>query len=894
MSDASRTYALATENASLRDEGDITPEMMTPEASPSPPPVQDVMEPLQIACALTNELHVPAELNQILPVSPLSSSPVLTEALVSSQATNTIDIVAPVISPMLTLEQHPIEMVALPVIDVINIADTSKESQPPQPLETTTATTDPNVMCPEPEVDTLAETLKRYLTVSPAATPLEVVAQIRDFVSPLLCSSVTDANQQSDSEKAKIALKVSFACATEQNWFPRLLHWCTDQDNIPLQYESVWVLSNLAFLSDADANRLIDWGAFEICVTILQGIQRKQTTLQSVHKGKANSDSGLELMKLITQVNWLLRNLTTTGVQACRRALHAGVLQIVLQPLKNLVQGMLYMIQQMPVDKLTIQLQSTPMRATLELLETSTAVLSHMCQFQPLHDIIGQHEADLLFVFGGCLAFRTSDSGRTETGKGTTDTTSSSSSSSASLVHGVRTQSISMEKTIVKLGAFGLKYLFDSSTCETSFPVSRYEKTLVMLPDLLNRMHQRMEEFVEQRSWDLVYAVLWAWTGLSFGPEKVVSVVLAHPLVQYLLHLVANVNVHKDARFLRMHTMCAVLNLMMLDDTQVSSPDVKSQHVQLALNAGVIPAVLGTMYLGALDVCEYALNILAGLCHYADKVQKVHMVQQGALLACEHLLLKYQDPKHALKDDVISAVRIVAMLASECVEMRWPESSAFRTIEKLPVTLQVIESSQIVLQRDDVSHETRDAQIWLRELYAVPERPPTQPTNVSKRNVPSTTKEAVSTIVTINSSTSSESNSSAVKKPTAKIRKQQLHNQSSDLTSDYATVTAPITVRPNKINKSVKSKTVLATGETTSDVSVLDDTSATSVSADQPRSKKPKSEVIPQSQPARIPSKIKATSSAKVSAVLDPPDEETIEVIESAPAKPVKKGKVRA
>jgi len=680
------------------------------------------------------------------------------------------------------------------------------------------------------ELDALTLTLNRYLSLAPTVTPLDVVSQIRELVSPALSSlplnGRTGGDEHVDEAQAKATLKASFARIMDQGWIPRLLGWCTDQDNLLLQFECAWVLSNLAYTSDEEAQRLIDGGAFEVCVTVLQGVERRQQrgSQQLTSSPQPTPEDGRALLKIISQVVWLLRNLTTNDdAGACRRALHAGVLQTVMHHLKNIVQGMLHMIQVMPPEMLSKQLQLAPIRDTMELWETSAALLCHLCQFQPLHDVVRQNEADLLLVFAGSLALSAVTPAIT-----------------ATTIHP------GVEHLIIKRGAFGLRYLFDSSMSEIAFPADRYVRALSVVPTLLDRLHARMMECVNQRNWDIVFALLWAWTGLSFGPEQVVTSVLSHPLLKYLLQLVANIHVHKDVRFLRMHTMCAVHNLMMLDEEHLSSSDVKPHHVQLALDAGVVKAILATMQLGALDVCEYAINVLAGLAHFGSGNHKVRMVHEGALMACEQLLLKYQDPKHALKDDVISSVRIVSTLASECVEMHWPENDEFKTDERLPGVLETIQKSQTSEQRDDVAQETRDAITWLRELYAVPDRP-VRPVTASAS--------AAAAAASSRSATTTTDHHVVAKKPTAKIRKQQQASQQQQQTPPPQQLVASIDValpsRPNK-SKSTKAKS-----DTTAMVMMSEsaaDMSATSVTADQPRSKKPKSS----------PSSAKTTSHAPV------------------------------
>jgi hypothetical protein len=625
----------------------------------------------------------------------------------------------------------------LTMTDVAMEVDETPKLEPIEPtVSPSTASapaTEPTLSVPPPSPSSLADALKAYLKLQQNAAPLQIVTHMRKLLNPSL-EADADANEDADATTAR--MKSSWAWIVDEGWVPRLLAWCEDPTNLVLQHECAWLLSNLASISDQEAQRVIDYGGFATAVLVLQRASSTDTSSMTKETKRHTS-------LLIKQVMWLLRNLAANGPGACQRALNSGVLDATMLHLRKTMEGITSLARFPVLEMVQAFVRIPVMFEALELFETSAAMLVHIVQHQPMHPLVRAAERQFFQVFGGCLVMpmRLPDE----------------------LAENEAYEPvITTMRSIIKRGALGIRQLLDSSASEETFPDERYLRALEMVapdgsPVLLNRLHAQLVDAIApkgahaERLWQMVYVIMWAWAGLSFGPPTVVQKLLEHDITNYFTQLVGNPHVHKDAVDLREHVLCGLHNLVNLEvppaaddaadhmtDDLTSDimpaevavvPEWKFEHVTTALEtAKAMRALVGTMQMGVEDQCALATGILHGLTRYADRKQKATMVQVGALHACKLYLTRSSMPRKttvsefAVRQETSTIVQIVADLASACIAERTAEPEEFSTRADLCTSLTELQEAQSSLHQHQLAATFQNAVILLTEMYALPSK----------------------------------------------------------------------------------------------------------------------------------------------------------------------------
>jgi hypothetical protein len=595
---------------------------------------------------------------------------------------------------------------------------------------------------PSPSGSSLADALKEYLQLQQDAAPIQIVTRMRKLLNPTL-EAESDANEDADTTTAR--MRQSWAWIIDEGWVPRLLGWCEDPSNLVLQHECAWLLSNLASISDREAQRVIDYGGFATAVLVLQRAANADTSAMTKETKRHTS-------LLVKQVMWLLRNLAANGPAACQRALNSGVLTATMLHMRKTMEGITNLTRFPVLEMLQAFVRIPVLFEALELFETSAAMMVHLAQHQPMHTLVRAAERQFFLVFSGCLAMpmRLPDE-------------LAENEAYAPVIATMR--------SIIKRGALGIRQLLDSSAWDEPFPDERYTRALETVAQdgsavLLNRLHTQLVDAIApkgahaERLWQMVYVVMWAWAGLSFGPPEVVQRLLDHEITNYFTQLVGNPNMHKDAVDLREHVLCGLHNLInlevppaeghasadrMVDDltsdilpaTAGVLPEWKARHVTSALgSAKVMRALIGTMQMGVEDQCALATGILHGLARYADAAQKATMVQLGALHACKLYLSRASMPRRttvaefAVRPETSTVVQIVADLAGACIAQRTAEPNELSTRPDLCTILTELQEAQTSQHQHQLAATFQNAVILLSEMYA---RPTQKASAASKR-----------------------------------------------------------------------------------------------------------------------------------------------------------------
>lgn len=535
--------------------------------------------------------------------------------------------------------------------------------------------------------DPRVSALKSYLTLGEQTKPLEAVNLIRTMVS-------------SDDTNHDCIERI-----IDQGWIPKLLNWFTDPTDPILQYECAWTLTNIASDRDEDTQLVIDHGGIEVCAQILRQMEERNT---STHADRTYRQ---QLSNLTEQCIWLLRNITTNGVAACKRVLHAGVLKIVMDILQPISE---YYPTLFEASKKNAALASQ-IAFVHRLLEAGVTVLTHLCVYQPQHPFIKAQFDSVLQLFWSCthigipVAVTSRDAELSSTAE-------SSASDTEILIQ------------IPLRGTFGL-----SALIEKDGTADRIDAMLA-LPNFLTHMTTVLQmTFASRANWRLVWAILRLTSNLAFGHTNQVRQILEHKsLVPTLFQLVLS---HENHRFMQREILWTISNLLALDD---GTPEAECHHTQLMLDMNVMAVVrrhCGAANVGnditnnnavdqtakaahvnlMEDLANHAMLILSRLCESGSDEQRKFIFDHGGILACHGFLVDWQKLRSPTITTAFTALRCLLQLASESV---WSENASFSSRECAWDFLGDIKTRTTVDSKMRVM--AKDIQLALQELHQRP------------------------------------------------------------------------------------------------------------------------------------------------------------------------------